>query len=143
MSKVLNPVSCSTDAYINCAILIPTMIAAIFVLQLLVYSELYRNSRACFPILHFFGESSGLNQTVARIARDVNIHNKMREDLKRVTFVESFEDGSRCIMDYGTNVFKSILSWFSDMNTGMTKTVKNIHQFEKLYYKEVVQPVLL
>jgi hypothetical protein len=144
---ILSAINCSKDAYISCAIMIAGMIAIIFILQLLIYGELYQNSRACFPILYFFGEKYGFQQTIARIAKDTTLYGEMKNKIKKVTFAESFETGDIIHSNNFTIYFEKLRAFtewlyyvFSDFNTGMTKTIQHIKTFEKTYYDEVIKP---
>lgn len=140
---VLTAVSCSSDAYISCGIVTIGMVFTIFVLQLLVYSELYRNNRSCMPILYFFGERGGCQQTITRIAQNANLHGKAQRDMKKMTFAESFEAQSRNIHDSFTGYITWLYDIFSRFNMNMTKTIEQVKEFEGTYYKEVIRPSLM
>lgn len=60
--------SCCLDSIILFGVIVFTMVHAIIVLKLFIYSELYKHYPNCYPILYFFGQKNGCKQMVGRYA---------------------------------------------------------------------------
>lgn len=136
--------SCNKGAMITMAVIIPMMLFTIFVLQLIVYSELYQDSRACYPIVYFFGETTGCKQTIARIARNEtqlgNIHDSIRD---RITYQESFYSGIEqtnhiweTSKDMFSNIFTSYISFLHGITNHMQTFRRNVHH-------EIILPTIV
>jgi hypothetical protein len=126
------------------AVIIPMMLFTVFVLQLIVYSELYQDSRACYPIVYFFGETSGCRQTIARIARNEtqigNIHELIRD---RITYQESFYSGieqTNHILKSGTDMFSNLFTGYISFLQGITN---HIQTFRRNVHHEIILPTIV
>jgi hypothetical protein len=136
--------SCNKGAMITTALVIPMMLFTIFVLQLIVYSELYQDSRACYPIVYYFGETSGCKQTIARIARnEMDIGNIQEQIRDRVTYQESFYNGIeqtnhiwRIGKDMFSNLFTSYISFLHSITNNMQTFRRNVH-------REIILPTIV
>jgi hypothetical protein len=128
--------SCNKGAMITMVVVLPMMLFTIFVLQLIVYSELYKDSRACYPILYFFGETYGCRQTIARIARNETQTDNIKELIRdRITYQESFYDGIeqtnhiwKISKDMFSNLFTSYISFLHSITNNMQTFRRNIHR---------------
>ena len=67
-SRVIGYSSCCLDSIILFWVIMFTMVHAIIVLKLFIYSELYKHYPNCYPILYFFGQKNGCKQMVGRYA---------------------------------------------------------------------------
>ena len=136
--------SCNKGAMITMAVIIPMMVFTIFVLQLIVYSELYQDSRACYPIVYFFGETSGCRQTIARIARNEtqigNIHELIRDN---ITYQESFYSG----IEQTNDIWKTCKDMFSNIFTSYTSFLRgitnNMQTFRRNVHHEIILPTVV
>jgi hypothetical protein len=129
-TTVLTAMSLSMDSYISCAFILPMMLASVFFLQLLVYSELYAHSRACYPILYFFGDTTSCQQTIGRIAQNITTYNSLKQTSKNIIFEETMNQ----VIDGFSNMY-------NNYNNGMTNAVNSWKQFQKNYYQEMIAPI--
>jgi len=136
--------SCNKGAMITMVVVFPMMLFTIFVLQLIVYSELYQDSRACYPIVYFFGETSGCKQTIARIARNKTQSENIQEQIRdRITYQESFYSGIeqtnhiwKTGKDMFSNIFTSYVSFLHSITNNMQTFRRNVH-------REIILPTIV
>ena len=136
--------SCNKSAMITMVVVLPMMLFTIFILQLIVYSELYQDSRACYPIVYYFGETSGCKQTIARIARNEMYIENIQEQIRdRVTYQESFYNGVeqtnhiwKTGKDMFSNLFTSYMSFLHSITNNMQTFRRNIH-------REIILPTIV
>jgi len=125
-------------------VVLPMMLFSIFVLQLIVYSELYQDSRACYPIIYYFGETSGCKQTIARIARNETQTENIQELIRdRLTYQESFNNGVeqtnhiwKTGKDMFSNIFTSYISFLHSITNNMQTFRRNVH-------REIILPTIV
>ena len=138
---VLTPFGLASDSYISCALILPVMFMTIFMLQLLVYSELYSGSRACYPILHFFGDPDSCQQTIARIAKNITTFQSLKQSSSSIVFEEETKTGIvNAIATWG-KVIDGFSNMYNKYHEGMSSAVNNLKTFQNNYYQEMIVPI--
>lgn len=124
---------------ISAGIIIPLMLFTIMVLQLTVYSELYQDSRACYPIVYWFGETSGCKQMITRLAHQTIQIKDLRESIgSRITYQESFSNGIEQTKNIW-NTFSGLLQSFHKFLHGI---LHHIRTFRRNIHHEMILPTL-
>lgn len=146
-ARPLTYIGCTLDSFISFLIIFPLMIFVILVLKLFIYSELYKDSEQCYPILYYFGQKSGCKRAVGRFAHLVNEIQRPKHDIHALseTFVSSEKDpllGTDLQPSYTQQLqtwFRHL--WYSYFNFVQSFT-NQIHTYGGNIRDEFVEPAL-
>jgi len=141
---VLSLFTCSKDAMISGGVLVSFMLFTVLVLQLMVYGTMYQGSRACYPIVYYFGEAEGCKQTVARIVRAEVQAERLGQTIRdQITYQEYFDTGVQGTLTLWQTIRETFSHLFGAYTGFMHEVAAKVGQFRRNVHHELVVPAVV